>query len=231
MSAKRRQAMPLAALFLALSAASPAWADSIFNVNIDTTSLAGTNGKLAVDYIVNNPPSGHHVEILDFLTNSFTAGLPESAGGLVEGNVFLPPFTTVGAALTGVVGNSHIGGGFFFNELILNLKFGTSISFDLHVPEYAVGAVPDQVALFLLDSAYLPLFPTTDPTGANALFVVDITGASTVAATAFAPATLNGSNLNIVTPGGPVQVPDQGSVSLLAIALSGLLAFGCGCRR
>ena len=230
-SANCRQAMPWTALFLALSTASPAWADAIFNVNINTASLAGTTGKLTFDYLVNNSPSGHHVEIMNFLTNSSTFDLPESAGGLVEGNVFLPPFTTVGAPLTGVVGFSEIGGGFFFNELILNLKFGTSISFQLHIPEYAVGVVPDQFSLFLLNSGYAPLFPTNDPTGANALFAVDITGPTTVAATAFAPAILSGSDLNIVTPGTTVPVPDQGGVPLLVIALGGLIAFQVGARR
>ena len=232
MNAKCRQAMPWAAFCLALNVASPAWADAIYDVSIITTSLAGTTGKLTFDYLVNNPPSGHHVEIVNFMTNSSVAGLPETAGGLVEGDMFLPPFTTIGAPLSGEVGFGEIGGGFFFNELILNLTFGTSISFQLHVPEYAVGVVPDQFSLFLLDSGYLPLFPTTDPTGANALFVVDITGPTTVSATAFGPANLSGSNLSIVTPGGPsADVPEPGSVSLLAIGLGGLIARKVRARR
>ena len=190
-------------------------------VTFNTSSIAGTKGKLALDYVVSDPPSGQHVHVVNFLTNSTVAGSPESEGGLVEGNFFLPPFTTIGAALAGVVGSGEIGGSFFFNELILNLIFGTSVTFELHIQDVKSNAagLPDQFSLFLLNTGNTPLFPTDDPTGANALFIYDITGIAGGVQTAFGPATLRGNALNVVTPGS-VAVPSPSSFSLVALALS-----------
>ena len=209
----------VAAMLLSLVVASPSSADAIFNVSINTSAIAGTQGKVAFDYLVNDPPSGHHLEILNIVTNSKTAALPETEGGLVEGNVILPPYTTPGAPLSGFPGFAEIGGGSFFNELILNLTFGTSLAFEVHVPEYLISGIPDQFSLFLLNSAYLPMFPTSDPTGANALFVVDILGPDSVSALAFGPATLNGNAVNIVVPGG--SVPEPSILLLIGAGMAG----------
>jgi hypothetical protein len=193
---------------------------AMFDVTVNTSSIAGTTGKLVVDYTVNQPPSGRHVEVHDFVTNSIVAALPETEGGLVEGNVFLPPFTTIGASLNSAVGFAEIGGGQFFNELMMNLTFGTTISFELHVPEYAPLTFPDQVALFLLRQNGLPLFPTSDPTGADALFIVDISGTLGVTPTAFSPTTLTGTNVNIVTPGGETPtIPEPTTITLVMMGL------------
>ena len=64
----------------------------------------------------------------------------------------------------------------FFNELLLPVTLGASLSFTLSLTEnFAGGPLSDQLALFLLDStASMPLFATSDPTGNGALFAVDL---------------------------------------------------------
>jgi len=194
---------------------SPVRADPI-KVTINTSSLNGTSGKVGFDYTVNAPPAGQHVEILNFATDATSNGLPETQGGLVEGTLILPPFTT--GAFT------EIGSGAFFNELLVNLTFAKTITFGLEVPEYAPTGVPDQFSLFLLGLDGLPLFSTADPTGADALFAVDITGAPGGSRSAFAPATLTGDLLEIVTPGSESPVPEPATLSLVAIGCAGWIA-------
>ncbi|MFO1429667.1 MAG: NF038129 family PEP-CTERM protein [Candidatus Competibacteraceae bacterium] len=66
----------------------------------------------------------------------------------------------------------------FFNELLLPVTLGNSISFTLSLTEkFAGGLVPDQFSLFLLDSiTSMPLFTTSDQTGDDALFAFDLGG-------------------------------------------------------
>jgi PEP-CTERM motif len=216
MARSLRTAVTSVAMLLAFGASTHALA-AMFDVTIDTSAIMGSSGKVTLDYTVNNPPSFQHVGIFGFVTNGTSAGLPESEGGLVEGTLILPPFTA---------GFAEIGGSFFFNELIVNLVFGTAISFELHVPDLASdpGGVPDQFALFLLDSSYMPLFPTSDPTGADALFVVDITGQPGGLPMAFSPATLVGGDVDIVVPGGLVSpIPEPATLFLLLLGV-GVLA-------
>jgi hypothetical protein len=83
-------------------------------------------------------------------------------------------------------------------------------------------STPDSFSFFLLDDSLfpLPLFATTDPTGADALFIVDIDGTS-------------GGNLQIfdsintgvtwtVTP--PTAVPLPSTALLLGVGVLGWVA-------
>jgi hypothetical protein len=109
--------------------------------------------------------------------------------GAVNNTVTLGDFATDGAlglaTVTGGVAGSLPGAVVlddtgFFSELLQGIDLGTRISFTLDYTESFAGGFPDQFAFFLLDNdaitPFLPLFGTTDPTGAGALFAIDLDG-------------------------------------------------------
>jgi hypothetical protein len=201
-------ALVIATVLWTTALSTPAFATSI-TVTINTSAVAGTSGGLAFDLLVPSPPSSNFIEILNFTAPGSVATLPSTSGGLVEGDLILPPFN-VGAM-------SEIEGGSFFNELVINfVKFGSSISFTLFTSNNNPigGNPPDEFSLFLLDSAGLPLFPTSDPLGADALFTFDITASGTLKV--FNPATVAGSSINVVVPGGVTAVPEPTTIGLIA---------------
>lgn len=199
MSRTHRKLAPLTVLLIAFCVAHSALAVTTYDVTIDTSAVSGKNGQLAFDF-TKSDPAFNAVDILNFSTDG-TLGLPETQGGLVEGDLILG---------SNPAPHTRINGGFFFNELVLNLKpFGTSITFTLQLTEnHTPGQIPDQFALFLLDESGLPLFSTSDPLGADALFAVDITGVaggdlSVFSPTVFTPPT----TLKIIVPAKLIQVP------------------------
>jgi hypothetical protein len=213
-------------LLLILGVTHPVLADSMYTVTIDTSAVNGTSGKLVFDFLVNSPSFSRHVDILSFSAPSSTAGLPETEGGLVEGELILPPFNS--ASFT------RIGGSFFFNELIVNfISFGNSISFTLSIADIgpSPGGLPDQFALFLLDATGFPLFPTSDPLGSDALFAIDITGApggdlSVFSPTVFTPPnsldiTVPSPNLPPTADAGPNQFVPAETGCLAMVTLDG----------
>ncbi|MFO1433225.1 MAG: NF038129 family PEP-CTERM protein [Candidatus Competibacteraceae bacterium] len=115
-------------------------------VTLDSSALAGTSAQLAFD-----------------LTNG---------DGVTNNTVTI---TATGGVLSGTWTLSDT---LFFNELLLPITLGNpplSLTLTLTDNYDPSGSAPDQFALFLLDStASTPLFGTSDPTGANALFVVDL---------------------------------------------------------
>jgi len=176
-------------VLLVLGMLRPALATTTYQVMIDTSAVKGTKGQLAFDF-TKNGPLFNTVDILNFSTDS-TLGVPITEGGLVEGDLILQinpaPFT-------------RINGGFFFNELVvIPMPFGNTITFTLRLSEnHTAGQVPDQFALFLLNEAGLPLFPTSDPLGADALFTIDITGVAGGDLQVFSP--------TIFTPPNSLQI-------------------------
>lgn len=177
-------------------------AETKFNVSINTAAVSGTGGQLVFDFTTNNPHRpGNHVQVLNFAAGG-TQGLPQTQGGLVTGALILglnpAPFTIIDTD-------------FFFNELTVSfVSFGNSISFQLQLPELPPpgGAIPDQFALFLLDSTGKALFPTSDPLGPNALFAVDITGSLGGALSVFSPAVFTPpNNLQITVPSSDTTPP------------------------
>ena len=128
-----------------------------FNVFIDTSPLSGTDGNLAFDLIDSNS-AANVLTIMDFSTDG-ALGAAFEFGGPISG------------ALPGTV---EIQDGDFFNELLHEITFGTTISFSFELTDsFTPGGLPDSFSFFLLDADPffpLPLFPTSDPTGADALF-------------------------------------------------------------
>jgi hypothetical protein len=192
----------------ALLASGPAFADSVYSVDVDTSSLSDTSAQLAFDLIYGGGPS-NTVTISDFSTDG------------TLGTVF--PTGLVSGTLPGAVTltDSSLS---FFNEYLTDLTLGTAFSFTLDATTNGPDSisVPDALSVFLLDrTSGLPLFTTSDPTGSDSLFILNIDGTprgdlgvytATVAATA--------------DSGSPSPVPEPKS-ELLVVSLLALLIIAC----
>jgi hypothetical protein len=126
--------------------------------------LSGTSAYLAFDFL-NSDPTPNSATISDFLTDG-TLGAASTI--ITEGGV-------TGTLIPGPVTLTDTE---FFNEFRQVITLGKQLSFTLTLTENAPSGSPlDSFSFFLLDDALSPLFDTDDPTGAGALFAVDIDGA------------------------------------------------------
>jgi hypothetical protein len=173
---------------------------SIFQVSIDTATLSGTAATLAFNLIDGDGVSNNVVSITNFATN-----------GTLGAAVADPPGAVTGA----LPGSTTLSDPVFFNALMQEITLDTTLTFTLALTEsFAGGPLPDALAVFLLDAAGLAsLVSTTDPTGADALFAVDITGAAFGALQTFTP-------MASVT-----AIPEPSALLLLLTGLAGLLAY------
>lgn len=187
-----------ACLVLAAFLTIPAARAGPIPVTINTSLLAGTGAILAFDFVDGGPP-GNTVAILNFNTDG-TLGLVSTIGD-VSGT--LPGQVTLGDAS-------------FFNEYAQAIVLVNFISFifdaTANIPDS--GSFPDAFSLFLLDPLTgLSLVTTSDPTGANALFLYSIGEPNPLALYASSQVTV--SVQTVPEPGGLVLV-------LTALAIAGL---------
>ncbi len=140
-------------------------ADSIFRVTIDTTPLSGTSGFIDFNIYGGIPYQNNVATITNFTSNSVLGGV--FTQGDVGGTLAAGPLTLTANA--------------FDSEWLQAVTFGTSITFTLDVTtNYTPETTPDSFAFFLLDPNQLP-YPTSDPSSADSVFSIDLTGSSTSA--------------------------------------------------
>ncbi|MEP7162459.1 MAG: PEP-CTERM sorting domain-containing protein, partial [Candidatus Moraniibacteriota bacterium] len=110
----------------------------------------------------------------------------------------------------------------FFNEYLQNLTLGDSLTFTFDTTGNPADPLsfPDAFSLFLLDpTTGLPLFSTSDPTGANALFLYNI-GAQN-------PLDIYSTTVSV----GPNAVPEPSTAWLIGIALLVMLIVFAAAKR
>lgn len=194
----------LALILLALCTAIPAVdAQIIYNVNVNTAGLNGTPGGLAFDFITGDAATPNNtVLVTGFATNGALTGSTNTNVGNATGN--LPgPLTLRDSG---------------FTESFRGETFGSTLSFTLSpTNSFAAPGAPDEFSFFLTNSANTDtLVTTSDPTGANALFVLDLRGGATPALTVFASRT-QGVNYSVTA------VPEP---TTFAFAITGLVVSG-----
>ena len=178
-------------------------AQSAYSVSINTAGLSGTAGRLTFDLVGQNSVNPHNtITISQFATDGRLAAGGNANQGGATGD------------LSGPVTLSNTA---YFNESARGETFGNQISFNLNLSENYVGpASPDQFSFFLLDSTgQQSVVSTSDASGANALFTVDITGQKGGNVTVFDISTPGVS----VSVGAPV-VPAPSSLPLFAGGLT-----------
>ena len=171
-------------------------------ITVDTSQLAGTSGQFAFDLIDGGAPA-NTVTLRSFSGNATFGG--SSATGGVVGSVL----STVTLSDTS-----------FFSEYVQNLVFGSIFLFVLDTSgNAAIGFAPDAFSLFVLDSTGAPLGISTDPTGANSLFLLNI--GNTQGLQLF-----DSTVVNLTAQAEPAgTVPEPRSAFLVAIGLFALFFF------
>jgi len=169
-------------------------------VTVDTSLLAGSTIDLAFDLTDGGPPD-NTVTITGFTTD----GSLDAAAIVTQGQV------------TGTLpGTVQLADTLGFSEYLQGIVLGSSLQFIFDTTGKIAdpGSFPDAFAFFLLDAG-LPI-PTSDPTGANALFLYNIGDAAPLQVYASDAVTVRAVD---VTNGAPEP-------GVAALAIAALLALG-----
>jgi hypothetical protein len=153
--------LAIAIAISAVTVQSTALADSDYDVTINTSGLTGTGSTLAFDFIGGGGTQSNIVSISSFKTD----GVLQPAAS---------PTGSVAGALNSTLTLSNAS---FFNEQLQGVTLGSTISFQLDATTNApsLGSLPDTFSFFVLDpTAANSLVTTSDPTGADSLFTLQI---------------------------------------------------------
>ena len=146
-------------------------ADAVYNVSLNTASLAGnSSAPFAVDFQLTSGKTPSAVVNNATLSN-FSLGTGGSAG---TGSPF-PNSGNASGSLSSTVLLSTSGGS-FFNEFSQFFIPGPILTFQLDLTNNPQsGGAPDEFSFQLIDKTGHGL-TTTDPSGSNSLFLIDLTG-------------------------------------------------------
>lgn len=166
--------------------AQPVEAATLIDVTVNTAQCAGGGAELVFGF-VSGGASSNTAQVINLATDG-QRGARRWRGGPVVGSLVGgggPPYEATIQALG------------FDNHLIVPMtNLGTNISFSVELTEMGPsgGGIPDQFAFYVLNADGSTVIPTVDPTGADAVFAVGVTGAAGGALEVFVPATLASGN-------------------------------------
>ncbi|CDH44513.1 hypothetical protein BN874_170036 [Candidatus Contendobacter odensis Run_B_J11] len=186
--------------------------------SLNTAALNGTAASLAFDFIGNDGLAGNNTVVVSNFYTSGTLGNNSFSGGIAVTHPSPPGPFPVTLTDSG-----------FFNEFLQELTLGDTVSFTLNLTEQLASSgssTPDSFSFFLLDASLLPLFATSDPLGADALFAVDINGTPSGTRYLFNYAGTGGTPVTWTLE--PVAVPLPSTALLVGV---GLLGWVAGRRR
>jgi hypothetical protein len=189
---RRTSAVVLAGL-LVIGLAQASWAAIIYDVNINTSGLSGVSGMLAFDLINGDGVMNNTVSVTQLATNG--TGLDTS--------------------------DFSISDVLFFNEVQRGLTLGTSLSFSISVTTNFASGTPDGFSFFLLNGAgTASLVTTTDPTGADSLFAIDLNGTSSGLLATYSATNSQGISVT-VTPQTSAPIPEPTSLAIWLLVAAG----------
>jgi hypothetical protein len=187
------------ALFLLLGQRS-ALADDILNVTVDTSSLSGQSGSEVIFILTDGSGTPDNTATLSAF------GLGGGTAGLVD-----PTETTPG--VTGDMGSTiSIPETSFLNSFGQFFTPGSPLTFTLDLTTNPSSPTPDQFSMYIYDPNGNPISTTTDPTGFDSLFAINI-DSTNPAFCNFAPSLVTAS---------AVVTPEPATFTLLAMGLAGL---------
>lgn len=161
-------------------------------ITVDTSGLSGSAAQIALDFI-GGPSPANTVTISNFFTDGLL-GVQTPTGGAT-------------GSLPGTVTLND--GSSFFNEQLAAITLGNYFSFQVDTTNLGptTASFPDEFSLFLYDGSFNSLITTSDPTGANAIVTIDLTGGTTTSNTIYTSAATLGSP-------APAAVPEPASIVL-----------------
>jgi hypothetical protein len=191
---------------ISLLCASTVFADVVYDVTVDSSSISGTAGSL--DFNFNSGPlvtQAATLQILDFTGGTLVTGPCVSGGPCPTGDV--------SGTLPGTVSFDN---GSAFNDYFQDFTYGSSLSFELDFGGPAINS-PDGIStsgstfafsMFSDAAGMMPALTTDLTDGYAATIDVNLDGSTTV------------NDFSIQTTIS--QVPEPGSLALLSTAVTGM---------
>ncbi len=178
------------------------WGNSFaatYTFSLTADSLGSpTAGVVAIDFIDG-----------DGLSNSFAT----------IDNLSSPASIYDGSFVESSPGTYSVDDTLFFSSLYIDLAdvyAGFSFDVDVTLADPGLVGFPDSLVFSLLDEYYVPLFSTSDPTGADALAVMSFSGAETY---------LTGGFTVSIAENQSTPVPESGTIILFGLGLGCLVFF------
>lgn len=202
----RRLAKIFFLAFLILVFPHYAWSYNLA-VSINTTTLSGTSGLLAFEFLDSDATANNSLQI----SQLFTDGTFGST-------------TLVGDTAGSPSGGFSLADSGFDNRVEQQLTFGSFLKFELHTTNLlAPGGLPDSVAFSILDQTTgFSVFATDDPFGLGALFVVNLDGSN---AGVSIYSDLSGNTPWTVEPLAAVPLPSAMTLFITGIAGLGISGY------